>query len=78
MAVELVYKDGTTEVFERCWIVYDRTKKGKPRQRFVAQRRKGKLKWIRTKDVEKVNIEMPADYQPPEPWPPSPEWRSPA
>jgi len=73
--VELVYKDGSTEIFERCWIVYD-TKKGKSRQRFVAQRKAGgKLKWIRPKEVEKVNVEMPADYQPPEPWPPQAEWR---
>jgi len=71
MVVQLIYKDGTEEIVDRCFMVESRARRGAHgwRTRFVSQRHAGApLHWFRPRDVEHVNYDrpdlMPADEPP--------------
>lgn len=59
MVVLLVWKDGTEEIVDRCFMVESRARR-RWRTRFVAQRQPGTpLRWFRPQEVERVNYDRP-------------------
>lgn len=68
MVVQLVYRDGTEEIVDRCFQVDSRARRGRWRTRFVSQRRPGApLHWFRPRDVDAVNYDRPDLLAPEEP-----------
>lgn len=60
MVVQLIYKDGSEEIVERCFRVDTHTRRRGWRTRFVSQRAPGTpLRWIRPREVEEVNYDRP-------------------
>lgn len=73
MVYQLIFKDETVEIVERCWFVESRPRPGKkPTEgRWAVQRRAGtKLRWYTEEDIIDAKFETgdgPSQFGPPGP-----------